>query len=133
VLAGGFLTASLKRFRRHGFGILVGLLAIGVLLVFFGISRRLYVSMGLLAALGIFVAVVNVFESVVFQTRVPNDLQGRVFAAQFAVCDGLQPISLAIIGALLAVVSAPTVLIASGIAILLASICGFCVKGLCEL
>ena len=127
---GGLLTASLKRFRRHGLGILLGLLAIGVLITFFGVSANLYVSLGILAVLGIFVAVVNVFESVIFQTRVPNELQGRVFAAQFAICDGLQPISLAVIGGLLALVSAPAVLIGSGIAVVLAGFGGFFIKGL---
>ncbi len=133
VLVGGFLTASLKRFRRHGLGILLGLLAIGVLLTLFGVSMNLYVSLGILAVLGIFVAIVNVFESVIYQTRVPNELQGRVFAAQFAVCDGLQPLSLAAIGGLLMLVSVHAVLIGSGIAIILASVGGFAVRGLKEL
>jgi len=133
LLVGGFLTASLKRLRRHGMGIILGLLAIGVLLTLFGVSRNLYISLGILAVLGGFVAIVNVFESVIYQTRVPNELQGRVFAAQFAVCDGLQPVSLAAIGGLLALVSAPTVLIGSGIAVVLASLGGLAVKGLKEL
>ena len=125
--------ASLKRFRRHGIVILLGLLAIGVLIALFGVSTKLYILLGSLAMLGIFIAIVNVLESVIFQTRVPNELQGRVFAAQFAVCDGLQPLSLAAIGGLLALASAPTVLIGSGIAIVLASLAGFAVKSLVEL
>ena len=130
LLVGGFFTASLKRFRKHGLGILLGLLAIGALLVCFGASENLVVSLGILSVMGIFVAVVNVFESVIFQTRVPNELQGRVFAAQFAVCDGLQPISLAVIGSLLALASAPAVLIGSGIAVVLAALGGIASKGL---
>jgi len=133
LLLGGLLVAVMKRFRRHGMGIILGLLAIGVQLTLFGVSTNFYVSLGILAMLGIFVAVVNVFESVIYQTRVPNELQGRVFAAQFAVCDGLQPVSLAAIGALLVLVSAPTVLIGSGIAVVLASLGGLAVKGLKEL
>lgn len=133
LLMGGFLTASLKRFRKHGMGILLGLLATGVLLTLFGVSTNLYVSLGILAMLGIFVAIVNVLESVIFQTRVPNELQGRVFAAQFAVCDGLQPLSLAAIGGLLMLVSVHAVLIGSGIAVVLASVGGLAVKGIKEL
>lgn len=133
MLLGGLLTASLKRFRRHGWGIILGLVSVGALLAVFGASRNLVLSLGALAALGVFVAVVNVFESVIFQTHVPNELQGRVFAAQFAVCDGLQPISLAAIGALLAVVSAPAVLIGSGIAVAVAGAGGLAVRGMKEL
>ncbi len=133
MLAGGLLTASLKRFRRHGMGILFGLMAVGALLAVFGVSRSLLLSLAVLGALGVFVAVVNVFESTIYQSRVPNKLQGRVFAAQFAVCDGLQPVSLAAIGGLLTLVSAPAVLVGSGIAVAVASLAGFLVRGMKEL
>jgi len=133
LLVGGFLTASLKRFRRHGLGIILGLLAVGALLALFGVSSNLYISLGILAVLGIFVAVANVFEAVIYQTHVPNELQGRVFAAQFAVCDGLQPVSLAAIGGLLALVSTQTVLIGSGIAVILASFGALFVRGVRDL
>ncbi|MFC2095079.1 MFS transporter [Candidatus Bipolaricaulota bacterium] len=130
LLVGGFLTASLKRFQKRGAMILLGLLAIGVLIALFGVSTNLYVSLGVLAVLGIFIAIVNVLESVIYQTRVPNELQGRVFAAQFAVCDGLQPVSLAAIGGLLVVFSAPVVLIGSGVAVILAVLGTFSIKGI---
>ncbi|MCK5828182.1 MFS transporter, partial [Candidatus Bipolaricaulota bacterium] len=133
ILVGGFLTSFLKRLRKHGLWILTGLVAIGILLTLFGATSNLTLALGILAAMGIFVAVVNVFESVIFQTRVPNELQGRVFAAQFAICDGLQPLSLAVIGSILTVVSTPAVLIVSGIAIIVAGLAGFAFKGLTEL
>jgi DHA3 family macrolide efflux protein-like MFS transporter len=133
MLLGGLFTASLKRFKRYGLGILCGLAAVGALLTVFGVSRNLLFSLGALAALGVFVAVVNVFEAVIFQTHVPNDLQGRVFAAQFAVCDGLQPVSLAAIGGLLALVSAPAVLVGSGVAVALASLGGLAASGMKDL
>lgn len=130
LLIGGLLMAILKRVRRHGLGVLLGLLAIGVLLTLFGVSKDLTLSTGILVMLGTAVATVNVFESVIFQSRVPNELQGRVFAAQFAICEGLQPISLAMIGALLTVASTSSVLIGSGIAVILAALGGFAVKGM---
>lgn len=133
LLAGGFLTAFLKRTCKHGLWILIGLIAIGILLVLFGITTNLMTALVLLAVMGVFVAMVNVFESVIFQTRVPNELQGRVFAAQFAVCDGLQPLSLALIGAILTFVSTSAVLIVSGIAVVLASLGGLAAKGVKEL
>jgi DHA3 family macrolide efflux protein-like MFS transporter len=133
MLLGGLMTASLKRFKRYGIAVIWGLVAVGTLLALFGISRDLLLSLGVLAILGVFVAVVNVFESVIFQSHVPNELQGRVFAAQFAVCDGLQPVSLAAIGGLLVLVSAPAVLVGSGVAVVLASLGGFAVRGMKEL
>ena len=133
MLLGGLLTASLKRFKRYGLGILCGLVVVGSLLAVFGLSRNLLFSLGVLGVLGVFVAVVNVFEAVIFQTHVPNELQGRVFAAQFAVCDGLQPVSLAAIGGLLVLLSAPVVLVGSGVAVVLASLGGLAVRGMRKL
>ena len=133
MLLGGLLTASLKRFKRYGLGILCGLVVVGALLAVFGVSRNLLLSLGALGVLGVFVAVVNVYEAVIFQTHVPNDLQGRVFAAQFAVCDGLQPVSLAAIGGLLVFVSAPIVLVGSGLAVVLGGFGGLAVRGMKEL
>ncbi len=130
MLLGGLFTASLKRYKRYELGVIWGLVAVGALLAVFGISRNLLLSLGLLAILGVFVAVVEVFESVIYQTRVPNELQGRVFAAQFAACYGLEPVSLAAIGGLLALVSAPVVLVGSGVAVVIASISGFAVRGM---
>jgi DHA3 family macrolide efflux protein-like MFS transporter len=128
MLLGGLLTASLKRFKRYGLGVLCGLVAVGALLAVFGVSRNLLLSLGVLVVLGVFIAVVNVFEAVIFQTHVPNDLQGRVFAAQFAVCDGLQPVSLAAIGGLLVLLSAPVVLVGSGVAVAVSGIGALCCR-----
>ncbi len=133
VLLGGCLTAILKKLRHQGIWILAGLVAIGFLFAMFGFTTSLVVALLILAGVGILVSVLNVFESVIFQTRVPNELQGRVFAAQFAVCDGLQPLSLGLIGGILTFVSTPIVLIASGVSIVLAGLVGFAVKGLKEL
>jgi hypothetical protein len=81
----------------------------------------------------IFLAIINVFESDIFQTRVPNELKGRDFAAEFALCDGLQPISLAAIGGLLALVSAPAVLIGAGIAVVAMTLVSAALKDVREL
>ncbi len=133
LLVGGLITAAFKKVRRHGLGILLALIATGISLSFFGATNVLWIALALLAVLGVFVAIANVFESVIYQKHVPNDLQGRVFAAQHAVGDGLQPISLAAIGGILTEVSPQTVLIASGLIVIAASLAGFAIRGIKEL
>lgn len=124
LLVGGFVAAALRRYHKHGWVICGSLLLLGVALALFGVSRSLYLSMGMLAILGMAVANANVFQAVIFQTHVPNEMQGRTFAAQFAISEGLQPIALALIGGVLTVVSIPTVLVVSGIGIILATVGG---------
>jgi MFS family permease len=133
LLAGGFVAAGLRKYHKHGWVICANLLLLGGTLTLFGMSRDLYLSMGLLAILGIAVANANVFQAVIFQTHVPNELQGRTFAAQFAISEGLQPIALALIGGVLAVASIPTVLVISGIGIMLATVGGLAFGGLTKL
>jgi MFS family permease len=133
MLLGGLLTTHLKRFRRYGLGIVWGLTMLGAALTVFGLSRELILSLGALAVLGLAVAIVNIFEAVIFQTHVPNELQGRVFAAQSAITDGLQPISLAAIGGLLTLLAAPVVLVGSGLAAIIAGLGGYLVKGMKDL
>jgi len=86
----------------------------------FGLSRSISLSLGALALVRLGMAIVDTLEAVVFQTRVPNELQGCVFGVQSAITDGLQPILLAFTGAILVVFSAPMILIGSGIAAALA-------------
>jgi len=91
-------------------------------LAVFGLSRSMSLSLGALALVGLGVVIVNTLEAVVFQTRVPNELQGRVFGAQSAITDSLQPILLAFTGAMLVVFSAPMIFIGSGITAALAGL-----------
>ena len=51
-----------------------------------------------------------------------NELWARVFIARSAVCNRLEPVLLAAIGGLLVLVSAPAVLVGSGVAVVLAGL-----------
>ena len=130
---GGLLAAWVKRFRRRGLGIIFGLVLLGVMLAVFGFSTKIGLSLAALGLVGFAVSIVNIIEAVIFQTRVPNELQGRVFAAQSAVTDGLQPISLAATGVILSVVSAPTFIVACGIAAAFAGLGTLAVRGMRDL
>ncbi len=130
MLIGGFVASRLKRFKRYGLGIIWGIVVLGALLVVFGLSRNLPLSMVALAIVGGAAALANVLSIVVFQTHVPNELQGRVFAADHAMSNSLQPISLAAVGGILVLISAPMLIIIGGIAVAIAGWGGYLVKGM---
>ena len=115
MVVGGLLTARLKRLQHRGLWIIGGLALLGAMLSVFGLSRGLGLSLVSLGVVGFSVAIVNTLEAVIFQIRVPNQMQGRVFAAQSAITDGLQPVSLAITGAILTLLAAPTIIVVEGI------------------
>ncbi|MCD6494996.1 MFS transporter [Candidatus Bipolaricaulota bacterium] len=133
MVAGGLLTARLRRLRRRGMWIIAGLILLGTMLSVFGLSRGMMLSLVSLGLVGLSVAVVNIIEAVIFQTRVPNELQGRVFAAQSAITDGLQPISLAATGAILTLVAAPGMIIVCGAVAAIAGLGGLAVRGMRDL
>ena len=133
MVAGGLLTARLRRLRRRGMWIIAGLILLGTMLSVFGLSRGMMLSLVSLGLVGLSVAVVNIIEAVIFQTRVPNELQGRVFAAQSAITDGLQPISLAATGVILTLVAAPGMIIVCGAVAAIAGLGGLAVRGMRDL
>ncbi len=117
MLAGGAFTWLLKRVQRHGIGIILGLVVLGVSLAWFGVSGSLIVAVVALGVVGFAVGVLNVFESVILQLHVPDEMRGRTFAAVHALTQSLRPLSLAAIGGLLIVLSAPIVLAGCGLAV----------------
>jgi len=133
MVIGGLFTSRAKRGRHRGLLIIGGLALLGVMLAVFGLSRDLSLSLAALGIVGFSVAMVNVTEAVIFQTCVPNDLQGRVFAAQSAITDGLQPISLAATGAILTLLAAPTIIVGCGVAAALAGLGALLVRGMRQL
>ncbi len=128
MLIGGLLTASIKRVKRYGSGIMWGIAALGGALLLFGLSRHLILSMGALVIVGAAAAIANVLSVVVFQTHAPNEMQGRVFAADQAVSSSLEPIALAVIGSLLVIIAAPLLIIAGGVAVAASGLGGYFVK-----
>jgi len=116
-LLGGAFTWLLKRVNRHGVGMVLGFIVLGATLALFGMSKNLPMAMVFLGAVGFAVAVVNVFESVVVQLHAPDEIRGRAFASINALTESLRPISLACIGGLLMIISAPTVLVGCGAAV----------------
>jgi len=133
MLIGGFVASRLKRFKRYGLGIIWGIVTLGAVLTVFGFSRNLLLSMGALAVVGGAAAIANILSTVVFQTYVPNELQGRIFAADHAISNSLQPISLAAVGGILTLISAPILILAGGIAVAIAGLGGYLVEGMKEL
>jgi MFS family permease len=133
MLVGGLLTASVKRVSRPGLGIIWGVVTIGGALLLFSLSRHMILSMGTLVIVGAAAALTNVLSVVIFQTHAPNEMQGRVFAADQAVSSSLEPIALATIGGLLTLFTAPLLILAGGVAVGIAGLSGYFIPGMRKL
>ena len=57
-----------------------------------GFSRVLPLSLALLIGMGAMSALINITFSIVFQSRIPNEMQGRVHGVMQTLGGGLQPL-----------------------------------------
>lgn len=130
LLAGGFLFAAVRLRRHFGLNIAGAIAGFGLAYVVFGSSTLLVVSLVALAAMGLAVSLAGVSSSTVFQREVPLDLQGRVFSARSVLAQGLQPISLAVVGVLAERVGVQPLLMVSGALIVVAALLSLASAGM---
>ena len=113
-LVGAVLLGVLKP-KAIGAMITACMCAFGLLLVGVGLSRALPLSLGFLIVGGVALALINISLSVVFQSRIPNEMQGRVFGVMQTLGGGLQPLGLALAPLLIALLGGiPNVIILIG-------------------
>lgn len=99
-IAGGVAMSAWGGFKRRVHGVLFGWLMSGVLMAVFGLGRDLtvWLPMGLLSTmLG---PIMNASNQAIWQSKVPPDLQGRVFSARRLIAWFAGPITSLIAGPL---------------------------------
>jgi DHA3 family macrolide efflux protein-like MFS transporter len=119
-IIGGLITGVLKT-RNIGLFIVWPLVLVGVVFTGVGLSRALPITAAVLVAGGVLLAVCNIFISVVFQTRIPPEIQGRAFGAMGSLTQGLRPLGLAAVAPLVGLTGG-----AAGVYILCGVLCSIC-------
>lgn len=129
-LLGSLFLSIVGNVRSKGMVIIGGIFFGGLALSFFGISTYLWLSLIFCGLVGFFFSLGNIVISSVFQTLIPNKIQGRVFGTMGTLAMGLRPVSLALAGVLSDLFKVQAVIFASGVLIALGGIYGFFIKGL---
>lgn len=132
-LLGSLFLSIVGNIKSKGMVIILGIFLGGWMLAFFGISTHLGLSLLLLGLTGFFFSWINILVSAIFQTVIPNQLQGRVFGTITTLAQGLRPISLALAGVLSDLFKVQAVIFASGVLIALGGVYGFFIKSLRKL
>jgi len=127
-LLGSLFLSLVKDIKSKGLVIIGGISFGGLLIALFGISTHLWASLLILGLVGFFFSLTNIVLAAVFQTKVPNQLQGRVFGTLNTVSMGLRPISLALAGVLSDLFKIQLVIFVSGVLIALGGVYGFFIK-----
>ena len=97
-IVGSLLVAAIGDFRRKAPVLVWGLAAQAVFIIAIGFVHWFYLGLGLLWAIGLGNALVNVNMLVLFQTRIPDDKRGRIFAFRETITTALFPLSYAAMG-----------------------------------
>jgi predicted MFS family arabinose efflux permease len=120
-LFGAMLAGLLSRFKP---GIVLPLIATlwGVCLLPLGITGSLPLALFCLALGGVIWGPYTILETSLIQRIVPASLHGRVFGARLALTAPSVPLGAALGGVLLETTSAPTIIVVSGLACIVAGV-----------
>lgn len=114
---GGLLTASLGDFRHKGPLFLGGIGLWLASLVVFALSRSLWLTGGALVFFGIGLNIASATAITLMQTRVAQEMRGRVMSLNTLLMMGVRPLGDFPAGALVGVIGAPgVVLVGAGLA-----------------
>ncbi len=100
-LTGGILVSSWGGLKsRRVFGVLVPLIVSGLMLMVFGLSRWIILSTVLLGGFALLTPFMNVHSQTIWQSQVPREMQGRVFAVRRLIAQFTWPVSAFLMGGL---------------------------------
>ena len=120
-LAGALALASLGNFQHKGWLVTLGNWLFPLTMLLFSISRLTWVSVALLAGLGLALLIRNATTNTLLQTAVPDHLRGRVISVYMLMFIGMAPLGSLLTGWLAQRYSAPTALQVGSVALLLAA------------
>lgn len=121
-IIGGIIMSSWGGFKNRVASIAVGCIAFGALTVAIGVIDVFYVYLGIMVLTGMTMPLFNVPSMVLLQEKVETNMQGRVFSFVQIAASGVMPLGMAIFGPLADVVKIQSLMIVSGIALILVGI-----------
>jgi len=98
-VVGTFTIASLGNFRNRGRLNMGAILIVTVLLIFFGISEYLVLSVVLIGLMGLFNQMFRIINNSLVQSRIPDEMRGRITSIYF-IDQGVQPLGIPLLGLL---------------------------------
>ncbi|MBA3621508.1 MAG: MFS transporter [Euzebyales bacterium] len=112
-LAGALTTGWVSAVKRQGRVVIYAVAGWGLGIAAFGLTRNLWVALGLLAFAGASDVISNVFRNTILQTAVPDGLRGRLTAFKVALSGGGPRLGDAESGAV-AALTTPAISVVSG-------------------
>jgi MFS family permease len=121
---GAIGAGSIPRPRGLGTILMFIAFALGIGLALIGVAPSLPIALAIIGVMGVLIGFINVQVIAWLQSRIPEELRGRVMSLVTLGSVGLAPVSLAIAGALIDFGAVTLVFVAAGAIVLLAALAG---------
>ncbi len=121
---GAIGAGSVPRPRRLGTILMFIAVALGIGLALIGVAPTLPIALAIIGVMGVFIGFINVQAIAWLQSRIPEELRGRVMSLVTLGSVGLAPVSLAIAGALIDFGAVTLVFAAAGAIVIAAAVAG---------
>lgn len=92
-LGGGLVISAWGGFKRRTHGVLLGWGLLGLSMVALGMGQHLRAWIPIMLIAGLFSPLLNASNQGIWQSKVPPDKQGRVFASRRLIAWGIMPLS----------------------------------------
>lgn len=130
MLGGALILSAVGSRVPRGVGVIWGIAVTGLGLAVVSQMRHLAPALAALVLAGAAVSLANVCSAGLFQTHVPKEMQGRVFAVRGSIALAASPLSLGLVGALSTAVAPHIILLVGGIIVAIGGFLGYAVPGL---
>lgn len=115
LLLGAFVPGYLLKFLKKGYLVVYSLTFIAALMIALSLTQNTAVMLLSAILFGISLVAVSVTVNTSIQLSIPEDKMGRVFGALGIANQGVSPVSLALSGYVLSILSVPVVLLVMGV------------------
>ncbi len=132
IIGAGLLSILPELKKKHNV-IILNMLAAGVLFSIMGFASNFVIFLVLSLIIGVNVSISNVLFMVVLQRIIPDEKRGRVFSVLTTAGTVLQPVSLALIGWVSAILTNSIIFLALGIMVTFGSLFMYLVPGIREI
>lgn len=123
MVAGGLLMSTWGGFKSRVATMSAGLIAFGSLAIGMGLSKQFALYLTLMIIYGVAITMVQTATTTLIQEKAEMSMQGRVFGLLGAMYSGFLPVGMAIFGPMADKISLQWIMIGSGIALIVLSIC----------
>ncbi|MGM9615493.1 MAG: MFS transporter [Oscillospiraceae bacterium] len=121
--AGGLLMSIWGGFKNRAATMSAGLIVFGALAIGMGLSKQFVLYLILMMIYGVAITMVQTATTTLIQEKAELSMQGRVFGLLGAMYSGFLPLGMAIFGPMADKIPLPWIMIGSGIALMVLSVC----------